>query len=53
MCQCGRRVPGLDLETEDDFDFSLVFAALGNKRFDDVVNCAREFGAVEASGKRL
>lgn len=49
VCERGCGVPGLHLEAEDNFDFAVVFAALGDERLDIVVYRAGELRAVWVS----
>ena len=46
MHQCGRRMPWLDLLTEQDLDFGGVLGF--EDREDGVVDCVEEFGGVGA-----
>ena len=50
------RMPGLDLGSEDDFDFSGILSASVKERFENIVDCQSHFGArrlIDESGKHL
>ena len=49
------RMPGLDLGSEDDFDFSGILSGV-KERFENIVDCQSHFGArclIDESGKHL